>query len=421
MMTLERMPALGNGPLPSPVPRHGGVKARGGVATSRNVLFFLGTLGGGGAEAHTLRVLNHLDRARWRPGLAVAEPGGNYEKFLASDVAVHDVSIGRVPSSLGRMVLGIPGLRRLVARERPDVVCAVMETASLTAIGALAMMRAPARPRLLLCVQVPPLQCYTSNALGRRVVLPGIRRVFAHADGIVALSRGVKRELARIQPRLEAKTSVIHNACVDERLIAACHPDGTDQAGALRTDMPETDLPVVVAAGRLSPEKNYTVLVDAFARVYAERPAELWILGEGPERTAIEARVREHGLGDAVRLLGFRPDPHAFMRRATVFALSSMYEGFGNVIVEALACGAPVVSTNCPYGPGEILTDGRDGLLVPVGDRDALAAAIARVIRDVELRRRLATAGPARARAFHAETIAAAYADELDRLVEARR
>jgi glycosyltransferase involved in cell wall biosynthesis len=374
----------------------------------RSVLFFLSTLGGGGAEAHTLRVLNHLPRERWRPSLAVARRAGNYEKFLADDVAVHAVSYNDVPSAAGRMALAIPGLRRLIRRERPDVVCAVMEKAALVAITTMATLRAP-RPRLLLCIQAPPLSKYRGDGLAQTLVLPSIRWAYPRADGIVALSRGVRDELARIQPRLAGKTTVIYNAGVDERILAALD----DRRPA---DMPETDLPVVITAGRLSNEKNHELLVDAFARVRATLPCELWILGEGSERAALEARVRSLGLEGSVRLLGFRPDPAAFMRRATLFVLSSRHEGFGNVIVEAQACGTPVVSTDCPYGPGEIITHERDGLLVPVDDRDALAAAMTRVLGDDQLRRRLAEGGRARAAAFHAEVIARAYADELERV-----
>ena len=162
-------------------------------------------------------------------------------------------------------------------------------------------------------------------------------------------------------------------------------------------------------------------MLDAFAKVHRVTGAELWILGEGSERGAVEAQIARLGLGSAVRLLGFQRDPAAFMRRATVFCLSSYYEGFGNVIVEAMASGAPVVSTACPHGPSEIITDGENGLLVPVRDSEALSQALIRILQDEPLRARVAAAGKARSMDFHAKTIASAYSDEMERIVAGAR
>lgn len=373
--------------------------------SQRKVLVFTTALGGGGAESHALRVMNHLDRSRWQPSLAVTRTGGSYERFLAPDVRVFDVSVGRVRSTTGRLLVSVALLRRLLARERPELVLAVMDLPALAALAAVAGMADA--PPVVACVQVPPLQSYQRSKLGRGVVLPGIRRLFPRAAGVISLSHGVADELARIEPRLRDLTTVIHNACVDERNATPV----LDTSG-----VPEVSAPVVVAAGRLQPEKGYGDLLDAFAIVRARREAELWILGEGPERAAIEARIVRLGLERSVRLLGFRHNPEAFMRRATVFALSSLFEGFGNVIVEALAVGTPVVATDCPYGPGEILQHERSGLLVPTRSPEALAEALDRVLADPGLRERLSQAGKARAQDFTAEAIAAQYASELDRI-----
>jgi glycosyltransferase involved in cell wall biosynthesis len=369
----------------------------------RKLLVFTTALGGGGAESHALRVMNHLDRARWQPVLAVTRTGGSYERFLAPDVRVLDVSVGRVRSTTGRLLVSVPLLRRAIARERPDLVLAVMDLPALAALAAVTAM--PSAPPVVACVQVPPLQSYQRSKLGRGVVLPGIRELFPRAAAVISLSRGVADELATIAPSLRPLTTVIHNACVDERNATPV----LDTSG-----VPDVGVPVVVAAGRLQPEKAYGDLLDAFAIVRARREAELWILGEGPERASIEAHVARLGLERSVRLLGFRHNPEAFMRRATVFVLSSLFEGFGNVIVEALAVGTPVVATDCPYGPGEILEHERSGLLVPVRAPEALAEALDRVLADPALRERLSVTGRERAQAFTAQVIAAQYADALD-------
>ena len=136
----------------------------------------------------------------------------------------------------------------------------------------------------------------------------------------------------------------------------------------------------MIGAGRLRPQKDFATLIRAFARVRASRRVRLLILGEGPLRGALERLAGEQGVAADVSFTGRVPDAPAWMARAAVFALSSAWEGFGRVLVEALAVGCPVVSTDCPSGPREILGGGAFGPLVPVGDDAALAAAIARVL-----------------------------------------
>ena len=134
--------------------------------------------------------------------------------------------------------------------------------------------------------------------------------------------------------------------------------------------------PVILGVGRLTQAKDFPTLIRAFALVRKKHPARLMILGEGEERSKLETLVQELGLEKEVSLPGFVDNPYKYMKRAAVFVLSSKWEGFGNVLVEAMALGTPVVSTNCPSGPAEILENGRWGRLVPVGDVYALAEAI---------------------------------------------
>ena len=139
-----------------------------------------------------------------------------------------------------------------------------------------------------------------------------------------------------------------------------------------------TARPCCWAPGRLVPEKDFPTLIEAFRRAAAERPCRLVILGEGPRRRELEGRVRALGLQGSVSLPGWVKNPYAFMARAALFILSSRHEGFGNVLVEALACGCPAVSTDCPAGPAEILED--PALLAPPGDPEALARVMLRTL-----------------------------------------
>jgi glycosyltransferase involved in cell wall biosynthesis len=172
----------------------------------------------------------------------------------------------------------------------------------------------------------------------------------------------------------------------------------------------------VVACGRLKALKGFSTLIDALAVVRERVPAHLWIVGEGEQRASLERKIARLGLGGCVRLLGFRPNPYRYMAAADVFALSSRFEGFGNVIVEAMACGAPVVSADCPYGPREIIEDGVNGILVEPASAASLARGILRVLEDKELKRRLASNGFERARDFEADSIAREYGELFARI-----
>ncbi len=163
--------------------------------------------------------------------------------------------------------------------------------------------------------------------------------------------------------------------------------------------------PVVLGVGQLKPQKDFATLIRAFAHVRAERRARLVILGEGSERIALESMVRKLGISDCVSMPGYQRNPYKFMRRASVFVLSSIYEGCPLALAEALAVGTPIVATDCEAGPAEILDHGRFGKLVPVGDAEALASAIMETLAvpsDCEPLR-------VRARDFSIETILPQY------------
>lgn len=369
----------------------------------KKIIVAINQMGGGGAESHALRVINYLDRERYSPILAVTRLGGNYERFLREDVPLRKLSFGSIASSTVNLLMSPSRLIPLIRREQPAVVMPVMDLMGVMGVlSALAL--GGARPKVVPVVQAPPSIAQVDTWIGRQLALPGIRRLYRRADRVIALSRGVERDLLSLDPHMNNIT-VIPNACIDERLEAALE-------GAVE----RADPPVVLAAGRLAEQKGFPFLLDAFPAVHERTGAELWILGEGPDRPMLEGQIRRLGMQGFVKLLGFQSNPFEFMRRATVFCLSSIFEGFGNVIVEAMACGAPVISTDCPYGPNEIITDGHDGLLVPVRDPAAISTGLIRVLTDHELRAKFELHGRERARSFHSRTIARAYADELDRI-----
>ncbi len=198
-----------------------------------------------------------------------------------------------------------------------------------------------------------------------------MRGLYPRCDGVIAVSEGVARDLVEAIGLPEGVVEAIYNPVVDEALLARSR-EAVDhpwlQAG---------EPPLILGVGRLEQQKDFPTLLRAFAALQARRPSRLVVLGEGRERAALEALAAELGIAERVALPGHVDNPFAWMRRADLFVLSSAWEGFGNVLAEALAVGTPVVSTDCPSGPREILADGRYGPLTPVGDVAALCEAMA--------------------------------------------
>ena len=233
------------------------------------------------------------------------------------------------------------------------------------------------------------------------------RELFSRAAHFVGVSQGASYSLAAAVGVPREKITTIYNPVVtpELRAKAAEQPDHP----WLRDD----DTPVVLAAGRLVPEKDYPTMIRAFARLAARRPCRLIILGEGSRRTEIEGLVKDLNLTDRISLPGWVANPFSFMARASLFVLSSIHEGLGNVLIEALACGCPCISTDCPFGPAEILNDGEFGSLVPVGDSAALAEEMDRMLELSPDRQRLQR----RADDFSADRAVAAYETLLHDLI----
>lgn len=198
---------------------------------------------------------------------------------------------------------------------------------------------------------------------------------YSWADAIAPVSQGVANDLKDIAGRPLERVRVIYNPVVTPDLLALAQESVNHPWFASKAT------PVIVGVGRLNVQKDFSTLIRAFAKVRQYLPAKLMILGEGEERSQLEALIGELGLSEEVALPGFASNPYAFMSKAAVFVLSSAYEGLPTVLIEAMAVGTPVVSTDCPSGPKEILASGKYGSLVPVGDVQALANAIVSALK----------------------------------------
>jgi glycosyltransferase involved in cell wall biosynthesis len=375
-----------------------------------DVALFVSSLPRGAIQRVAINLACELARRGRRVDLVAARVDGAIPDALPESVRVVglDALSTRVPWVRAKrrrwLPASAPELARYFRRERPRAVIACGNYANLAALAAR-RLSGVALPVVL--SEHNPISLTCRNPRRRRVFLPGLVRAFyPRGDAIVAVSEGVADDLAGFVPLPRARIDAIHNPIVTAGLAA--------RAAELLDDpwLRPGEPPVVLGVGRLAVQKDFATLLRAFARVRAERAARLVILGEGDRRPELERLARDLGVATDVRLAGFVENPLAYMRRAAVFALSSIYEGFGNVVVEALACGCPVVSTDCPGGPAEILGHGRFGRLVPVGDASALGAAL----RDAIAAPRDAEALMARARDFSADTIADRYLDVLSRV-----
>ncbi len=326
------------------------------------VAIFLPSLRGGGAERVMLYLARGFADKGYEVDLVLAKREGSYLSQVPENVNVVDLKAGRVFTSL-------PALVRYLRREQPVALLSAMDHSNIVALWAKRFARV--RMRVVVSVHtIFSMGVKHSNTRGR--LIPYIARwCYGWADGVVAVSRGVADDLSNTIGLPRERIRVIYNPVIVPELFELAkepveHPWFC--AG---------EPPVVLSVGRLTFAKDYPTLLRAFSLVIRARPARLIILGEGEERAGLEAMVRDLGLEDVVSLPGFAMNPYAYMSKAALFVLSSAYEGFGNVLVEAMACGTPVVSTDCPSGPAEILENGRLGQLVPIGDVEALSVAMA--------------------------------------------
>jgi glycosyltransferase involved in cell wall biosynthesis len=358
------------------------------------ICFVIPTLTSGGAERVAVTVLSALDDRHERTLYLFSAADAVYLDRVGRGISV---VVAQEASWLGRL----RELARFLRRAQPDVVMPFLSY-FITALA----VRLAGVGSVVVFNQGTPTSGFLDDPdfgwrrpLRRRLFAVMTRWFYARAHAVVATSQGVADDLAANFGVPRGKIRVLHNPVdLDAIARAVDEPAPADLDG---------DHPVVAAAGRLAGVKNYPLLLRAVAVLARQRPVHVWILGEGPERAALEALAAEQGLGARVRFLGFQANPWRFIARADVFALTSTYEGFGNVLIEAMACGTPVVATRSP-GTAEIVEDGKNGVLVD-HDPQAVAAAIEGLLADAERRAALAESGRAALAHYALPAVAARY------------
>jgi glycosyltransferase involved in cell wall biosynthesis len=302
-----------------------------------------------------------------------------------------------IPATARYVVLGAKRIRdfvlpfaRYLRRERPDAV--VVSMWPLTTASLLAHWLARSTSRIVVCERSTISIQYADRGLLHGLMLKEtIAASYPLAHARIAVSHGVADDLVALSGIARDRFTVVHNPMT---LPLSFDCDGSAAEAAWEGWRG----PRIITVGRLAPEKNHDLLIGAFKQLLTVQDARLMIVGAGQLGEATAATARAEGVAEKVLMPGATLDPTPYYRSADLFVLSSNREGFGNVIVEALACGLPVVSTNCKSGPSEILANGRYGRLVPVNDQIALAHAMAEALsaehNHLELKRRAADFAP---------------------------
>lgn len=316
----------------------------------------------GGAEHATLNLVQGVARRGYTVDLVLARAVGSLLAEVPESVRVVDLKASRALASL-------PALVRYLRRERPHTLYSVLNHTNIVALWARRLAGVPTRAVVSVRNTLSSSAQHASS-WGGRLMPQLIRSFYPWADRIVTVSKGVADDLAQVTGIPRERIQAIYNPVVTPKL--------REKARA-PLDHPwfsPGEPPVVLAVGRLTAQKDFPTLIRAYALARQARLARLLILGQGTERPALEALISSLGLEQDVSLPGFVPNPYPYMTRASLFVLSSRWEGLPGVLIEALYCGPPLIAADCPSGPREILADGKYGQLVPVGDAAALAQAI---------------------------------------------
>jgi glycosyltransferase involved in cell wall biosynthesis len=366
------------------------------------VVFVAPSLNGGGAERAAVTVLNALDASAYVRALYLFRREGPYLGDLSTGVEL-------VAASADGRIARLRQLAAFLRAWRPDVVVSF-----LSFFSTYLAMRLAASPARFVINQQTPLSAFLGDRdyawrtpLRRRLFQAVARHVYPRADAVIATSRGVGDDLAAhfgVGP--DAIATVPNPFDLGAIARAATEP--------LTVKVP-AGVPLIISAGRFAEAKNWPLLIDALRLLKRDLAFHALILGQGEMEPEIRRRIDEAALTADVTLCGFQANPWKFMARADVFALTSHYEGFGNVLVEAMACGAPVVATDSP-GTRAIVEPGANGLLVKRHDARAFADALGTVLCDGELRQRLCDGARIRARDFAVGAVTAEYEHMFQRL-----
>lgn len=332
----------------------------------KKICFFIPSLGGGGAERATVNLANSLSD-HFDVDLVISNGNEGYIEEVNTRVNVIDFNSKKLRYSLFKLIA-------YLRANKPHSLISVLTSANVLAI--LARFFSMQQIKLIISERAAIGEALTNNASWQaRLNLLFIRFLYGYADKIVTVSMGIAKELVEKFSIKKKKIEVIYNPVVDQSLI---------EKSLLPLNNPFFDhkkIPMILGIGRLTEQKDFPTLIKAFNLLKDHENAKLVILGEGHLLNSLQSLVKDLSIENHVFFPGFVENPFVWMKNAKLFVLSSAYEGLPNALIQAMACGTQVISTNCPTGPQEILENGKWGDLVPIGDDKALSSAMLKALK----------------------------------------
>jgi glycosyltransferase involved in cell wall biosynthesis len=357
------------------------------------ILFILPSLEGGGAERVIVNIMSHLNNKKYETHLALFKAKGPYLSSLPGHIIFHDLK--KRKSGLFSVIKDIFVLRRLLKNIKPDVVVSFLNMTNVLAV--ISRFLSCEKFKLILGIRIYFHKDLIKNFNKFSLFL--FKIFFKYGDCFIVNSIELKKYSAQFFNIDMNKIHTIYNP-LDFENINKLKDENLDYMFSKE---------YILAVGRLADEKGFSYLLKAFSLIKEKLHEKLVILGEGPDKQKLKELANDLGIQERVVFLGFQNNPYKYMKNAKIFVLSSLYEGFPNVLIEAMACGAPVISTDCTSGPGEIIENYKSGILVSPANEKALAEAMLTLLTNGDLRKRFSFAGQKIVENFRIEDILSSY------------
>ncbi|SDI42131.1 glycosyltransferase [Natribacillus halophilus] len=357
----------------------------------KKILFFLFSLSGGGAERTVINIINNLDKEKFEVLLILGTDQNNdYIDLLDKDIKIKFLNCSKLRFCATK-------LSKYIRVEKPDLLFSTINGNNIVLLIA----------KILSFRKVPAIIREANNRTQSRSVTrvnKTLTRVLynRYSERIISLSNGVKFDLVRNFRVKESKIEVIYNPVEFDKIQEL----SMDKVKDFRKNGEEK---LLIAVGRLVEQKDFKTLLKAFSTISQQINSRLIILGKGPKEEELKKQSNDLGIGEKVVFLGFKNNPYKYMRLADAFVLSSKWEGFGHVIVEAMATGTSVISTDCESGPREIILEDKYGILVPVGDDRQLSIETIRLLKDDKTKENMIAQSYKRAQDFNVKKIIKEY------------
>jgi len=352
-------------------------------------------------------ITDNIDQSKYAVSFVGLKIEESFTKEISNDICVVNLSKDLLPTALFKLIA-------YFRKERPDIFVSAFP--HINVLSVMAKVLSGVKVKVILTDHNHFFGlARNARSLYRRFfgmfILPHLMRIFYPlSDVVICASEGVAESILDVV-KIPDKVKVIYYPVAADR-IQEWSKEPVDHPWFL-----QSEIPVVLGAGRLINQKDFPTLLRAFKLVIQVKPARLVILGEGKDRRQLEKLAQILGISENVAFIGFQINPFKYMKRARVFVLSSLHEGFGNVLVEAMACGTPVISTDCKSGPGEIIENGKSGILVPVSDYQSLSKAIIKVLSDDYLWQKFSAEGLEKVKYFSVEKNIKGYEEVFSTLM----